>query len=209
MYTPESYFLYHFFGIGKVVFCTTVKEYIFTAATSKMRARNCTTRELFLYHLRGAFLPPKSGTVPDSLGGTVPGSLFALCFPIFGTNCAFLGLSWKLIEKPGGHIGGTVSGFLQIVCLWFSNITCFFVFCKPFLGSLVSCSFCVSFFPLFLLCCSCLVMMYHIWLICSAYEDTQNNKEEKEERKKERKKTRKEERNIMRIERERVKGGGS
>ena len=53
---------------------------------------------------------------PNSLGGTVPATLFTLCFPYLGLIAHYLA-SLKLIEKPGGHIGGTVCGFLKCGCL--------------------------------------------------------------------------------------------
>ena len=87
IYMLESYCLYHFFAFWRVRHCTTVFEIPFAAATSKMRARNCTTGEFFLCHLRGYFLPPKSGTVSNFQGGTVSNFHLALSmFPIFGTN---------------------------------------------------------------------------------------------------------------------------
>ena len=62
----ESYFLYQFLAFWKV---ETVPP-----------------ESYFVYHLKGPFLTCEGGTVPNTLGGTVSNSLFALCFPIFGTN---------------------------------------------------------------------------------------------------------------------------
>ena len=82
-----------------------------------MKVRNYTTGELFSVPPQGSIFcpPPKSGIVPNSLCGTVPGSLFALGFPIFGANCG-IKKNHKINWKPGGHIGGTVPGFLKFWC---------------------------------------------------------------------------------------------
>ena len=118
-----SHFLYHRFG--KSDFYSSQKQNE-TLKLYHRRARNCTTS-------RVPFLLPNSGTIADSLGGTISDFLLTLCFHIlggkmsdfllapcfhiYGTSC--VSFCFLLIESPSGHIGGTVSGFLKCGCFKF------------------------------------------------------------------------------------------
>ena len=82
-----------------------------------------------LYHLRGHFLPPQGGTVPNSWGGTVSKSRFALCFPIFGTIWPFF---WKN-NWTCGNIGGTAPGFRKCACYVLDFFCLIFLCCLFFL----------------------------------------------------------------------------
>ena len=115
IYMPENYFLYTFSPFWELVSLPPFFENLtFTAARSKMKVRNCTTAELFSVPPQGAFLPPQSGAVSNSQGGTISNFHFALCFPYLG----LIGASEKqnINWKSGGHVGGTVSNFLKFGC---------------------------------------------------------------------------------------------
>ena len=72
---------------------------------------------IYIYNIEMPLTPFWTQKMPfigvrTSLGGTVPASIFALCFPYLGLIAHYLA-SLKLIEKPGGHICGTACGFLK------------------------------------------------------------------------------------------------
>ena len=71
-FLPESCFLYHLLPFWKLASVSPFFEnLIFVAARRKMKVRNWTTGELFS-------VPPKSGTVSNSQGGTISNFYFAL-----------------------------------------------------------------------------------------------------------------------------------
>ena len=117
IYLPESYFCTTLkVGFWKIISVPPfIENCISTAATSKMRARNCAIGELFSVPPQGCICAPQKWYSSNSPGGTVPGSLFTLCFSNIGTNSAFF---W-LFQKKEKHIGGTAS-VVQFVA--FSNL---------------------------------------------------------------------------------------
>ena len=89
---PESFLSVLLCTILKVIFCTTAfwTSHFYGCQKAK-RKLETVPLESFLYHLRGPFLPPKSGTVSNSQGGTVLNFYLALCLPIFGTAWGIFG----------------------------------------------------------------------------------------------------------------------
>ena len=148
---------------------------------AKWKLETVPQESCFWYYLRGPFLPPKQVVQFLTLSVVQFLALFSLyVVPCLGLIVAYLSTKLKVHWKPGGHIGGTIPGFLKFGC-YVSNIIGFFLF-NLFGGLLYS--FCVLVF--FLLCFSFMLSCFTYVLILP----TNKNKEQEKERKKERKKIR-------------------
>ena len=134
------------------------KNLIFTTATSKMKVRNSTTGSFFGATSRAHFLPPKSGTIPNSLRGTHSNTnfLFALCFPYLGLIGVLFWRNSKLIES---QVGQPMVQFLAFSNLGvsFSNMTWFDFIIWPLFCSLVF--FHSSMLSFILSCFVCVIML--------------------------------------------------
>ena len=121
---PESYFLYHFLAFSRVRNSTTFfKISFFQQPQANQEFEAVPPESLFLYHLRGHFLPPRSGTVCNSWGRTLSTLVSLYVFPYLGLIGPSLEKP-KINWKPSGHIGGTISSFRPFWCYVY-NITWF------------------------------------------------------------------------------------
>ena len=76
---PESYFLYNVLPFGELKLPHRVLKLSFLQQPeAKLKLQTVPPESYFLYHLRGHFLPPKSGTVSNFQGGTISNFHFAI-----------------------------------------------------------------------------------------------------------------------------------